>query len=125
MTLDLIVKTPMKIPVRKQDFSGWIMDELKKNGFDDRWQVEVMLVCDARMKGLNKKYRKVDKTTDVLSFPQLDKPPKKGDNQSLGSIVISAAQAKKQAEENSRSLIDELEFLTRHATRHLIGKHHK
>lgn len=125
MILDLIVKTPMKLSVTKQDFSGWITDELKKNGFDDKWQVEVMLVCDKRIKGFNKKYRHIDKTTDVLSFPQFEKPPESGDNQSMGSIVISVAQAKKQAMDNNRSFNNELEFLTRHAVRHLAGKHHK
>ncbi len=125
MILDLVIKTPSKIPVIGQDFSNWISSELKNNGFDSNWQVEVMLVCDRRMQGLNKKYRHIDKTTDVLSFPLFEKPPKNGNKQVLGSIVISVAQAKKQAIDGNRSLSDELEFLTRHSVKHLVGKHHK
>lgn len=124
MILDLINKTSAK-PVTKQDLSRWIEDELKKHGFDDNWQVEVILVSDVSMKVLNKKYRQTDKTTDVLSFPQFEKPTKKGGGQMLGSIVVSLPQAKKQASSNNRSLLNELEFLTRHSTKHLIGIHHR
>jgi len=123
LILDLINKTSSK-SVAKQDLSAWIENELEKNGFDDDWQVEVMFVDDTEIKALNKKYRKIDKATDVLSFPQFNLLPKKGGGQMLGSIVVSIDQAQKQAADNNRPLSNEIEFLVRHSTKHLIGIHH-
>jgi probable rRNA maturation factor len=71
-------------------------------------EISLVLVCDARMKSLNKKYRKRNKVTDVLAFD-------------YGEIIICLPQARRQAKELRHSLKDELKILLIHGILHLAG----
>jgi probable rRNA maturation factor len=75
--------------------------------------VSIAFIGDAKMRELNRRYRKLNKTTDVLSFT--------GDGDSLGEIIISPAQIKRQAKENGNSFQDELIFILVHGLLHLAG----
>jgi len=67
---------------------------------------------------LNKDFRGIDATTDVLSFPlnKLD-----SEDNVLGEIIIDLERASTQATEYGNSLIRELSFLILHGILHLIG----
>jgi len=82
------------------------------------------------MRILNRQYRGMDKTTDVLSFPQvadfsLHESRFTRHDFVLGDIVISLQKAKRQAEENSVSLNEELKRLLIHGLLHLVGYDHE
>ena len=77
-------------------------------------EISLVFVCDARMKSLNKKYRGINKATDVLSFIY-------NENNFLGEIVISVPTAKKQAAKRSYPLKTELSELFTHGILHLVG----
>jgi probable rRNA maturation factor len=80
---------------------------------------------------LNKKFREVDKPTDVLSFPLFDfegeteEPPIDEIVHNLGDIVISLEKAKEQAEEYGHSFEREVAFLCVHSMLHLLGYDHE
>jgi probable rRNA maturation factor len=82
------------------------------------------------MRILNQDYRGVDRTTDVLSFPQID-DFSIHDSQFtvhefvLGDIVISLPRAKRQAMEYGTTLNEELKRLLIHGLLHLIGYDHE
>jgi probable rRNA maturation factor len=88
------------------------------------WSADVNLVIttDQKIRILNRQYRGQDKPTDVLSF-NIDAPVKKGGI--FGEIYISAMTAKRQADQNSVSLIDEYLRLFCHGLLHLFGYDHK
>lgn len=91
--------------------------------------VEVTFTDDATVHQLNKQYRGVDRTTDVLSFSFLERhpnePPLKNRSlMELGMIVISVPKAKAQSEEYGHSLERELSFLFIHGILHLLGYDH-
>ncbi|OGW43205.1 MAG: rRNA maturation RNase YbeY [Nitrospirae bacterium RBG_13_41_22] len=104
-------------------------------------EVSILLVNDRKMKELNLRYRGLDKTTDVLSFPQMDNPPLppfiKGGRGGimnsecltadivLGDIVINLHKAKRQAVEHDLTFNEELSWLLIHGILHLIGYEHK
>jgi len=71
------------------------------------------------LRKINKKYRKKNKTTDVLSFNLGD------EKKIMGDIYISIPAAKKQAKEYNVSLKDELLRLAEHGTLHVLGYTHK
>jgi len=71
-------------------------------------EISIVLVGDAKIKALNKKYRKSNKVTDVLVFD-------------YGEIFICLPQAKKQAKKLGHSLKKELAILLIHAILHLVG----
>lgn len=100
--------------------------------------VEYVFVSEDEIRLLNNEQRKVDKITDVLSFPTLDgvkgKPLKKADhpfeidengNLFLGSVAVCIKRAKEQAEEYGHSYERELHYLLIHGTMHLLGYDHE
>ena len=77
---------------------------------------------------LNKEYRNIDKSTDVLSFPMYEREELEEGligPVMLGDIVISLERAKEQAEEIGHSFLREVSFLAIHSTLHLLGYDHE
>ena len=94
-------------------------------------EVSVTFTDNEGIHELNKKFRGVDKPTDVLSFPLLDfegeyeEPPINEIISNLGDIVISLEKAKAQAEEFGHSFKREVAFLAVHSMLHLLGYDHE
>jgi len=86
-------------------------------------EVHVLLTDDDEIRRLNRQYRKIDRTTDVLSFPDGDPLPSGG--VLLGQIVISLDTARRQAVELGHDEVRELEELVLHGTLHLLGHDHE
>jgi len=83
-----------------------------------RGAMTVAIVSDARVRALNRKFRKKDSATDVLSFPA-DEPGY------LGDVVISSGVAARQAHLAGHSLATELRVLALHGLLHLLGYDHE
>jgi len=81
------------------------------------------------MRVLNHSFRGVDRTTDVLSFPQTDVHDQHSTPGSqhfiLGDIVINLHKTERQAQEYGHSFYDELNRLLIHGLLHLIGYDHE
>ena len=92
--------------------------------------VSVTLVDNRYIHKINKKYRGIDRPTDVISFAflddghQYDKVLHKEGMVALGDIYISVEKAKEQAEEYDHSIKRELSFLFVHGLLHLLGYDH-
>ena len=83
-----------------------------------RGDMTVAIVPDARVRALNRRYRRRDAATDVLSFPS-------GDKGFLGDVVIAAGVARRQAREAGHALQTELRVLALHGLLHLLGYDHE
>ena len=94
-------------------------------------EVSVTFTDNKKIRELNRKFRGIDRATDVLSFPlfdyegQTEEPPVDELVGMLGDIVISLEQAKKQAEEYGHSFEREVAFLCVHSMLHLLGYDHE
>ena len=94
--------------------------------------IEVTLTTPEQIQKINKKFRKIDKATDVLSFPIFEKEEieiglkeNKFQNKSiLGSIIISIEKVKEQAKEYGHSFERELSYMLVHGFYHLMGYDH-
>ena len=86
----------------------------------DRSQVCLSFVSDADMRELNRRYRGIDRTTDVLSFSQRDV----GGRGLLGDIVISYDTAVRNSERFSVAVDREIRRLLVHGVLHLLGFDH-
>ena len=99
--------------------------------YENPVEVSVTFTDNAGIRELNRKFRNIDRATDVLSFPlfdfegESDEPPVDELVGMLGDIVISLEQAKKQAEEFGHSFEREAAFLTVHSMLHLLGYDHE
>lgn len=88
-------------------------------------ELSLLLTDDATVHELNRTYRGIDRTTDVLSFSQREGDnPDQWDNL-LGDVILSVEQAQRQAEEYGHSMAREVGFLTVHGILHLLGWDHE
>ncbi len=82
--------------------------------------ITVLLAGDARLKELNRAFRRKNKPTDVLSFPAVEN----GEGHA-GDLAISVETAARQAAEHGHSLDAELHILMLHGLLHLAGFDHE
>ena len=94
--------------------------------------ISITLTNPKQIQEINNEFRKIDKETDVLSFPMFEKEEleEKIKNQNfehedvLGDIVISIEKVKGQAEEYGHSFEREFSYMIVHGFYHLMGYDH-
>lgn len=101
---------------------------LEMEGFEDLAEINVTFTDDEEIKELNARFRNIDKSTDVLSFPLgedgiYDIDPENGAKM-LGDVVISLEHADEQARLYGHSFEREVAYLTVHSVLHLLGYDH-
>ena len=129
--LSVLMKTDSHFQVERKRIRKLIEELLKKEGVKGNVDVSIDIIGDRLMKKLNKKYRGVDETTDVLSFPianlttksQFIDPP--DGVLRLGDIVISYPQAVEDAKLLNRLVDVIIDELIIHGLQHLLGQHHE
>lgn len=128
--INVLFQTETHYPVNRKKIKNAVIDAL--GGKTKRkTEVSISVIGDRAMRRLNQKFRKVDATTDVLSFP-LNDPDYRGafvqspDNVlRLGDILVSFPQAVKEATEENKLVDDKIIELTLHGLNHLLGIHHE
>lgn len=120
MELSLFKQTPARIPTArlKQLFDLVSSAEAPRQ----TGEVNLVFITDAAMRRLNRQYRNLDKTTDVLSF-NLDEPS--DNSETFGEIYVSVARANRQAVEYGHGRYQELLRLALHGFLHLFGYDHE
>jgi len=106
---------------QKITVATWVQraaDMLKAIGKSDS-SATVAFVSDKKIRELNRRFRNIDKPTDVLSFPS-----DCGDDD-LGDIAISVETAARQAKQNGLTLEGEIAQLMLHGLLHLSGYDHE
>ena len=83
--------------------------------------IELIVVKNDEIQELNKEHRKIDKATDVLSFPMDFEMP----NMPLGSIVISTDFVEEKAKEYGHIFNEEFSLLFIHGLLHLLKYDHE
>jgi probable rRNA maturation factor len=108
-------------PVAGRGLARWLARVAPKFA---RGDVAIALVPDARMRILNRCYRRKNYPTDVLAFSPADQRPATRDPRPLGDIVIAVGVAKRQARDAGHSYQAELRVLALHGLLHLLGYDH-
>ena len=129
--ISILFQTETHYPVNRKKIKAALSSVLLHKIHRDT-EVSVAIVGDRRMRELNRTFRKIDATTDVLSFPLSD--PLYGHGQSfvdapdnvlrLGDIIISYPEAVATASEENKMVDDVIVFLALHGLDHLLGIHH-
>jgi probable rRNA maturation factor len=125
-------------PVRAGGLGAWLQRIAPRRA---RGAVTIALVSDRRMRALNRRYRGIDRPTDVLSFlasPPTEAHPTRGpvrspsrrqgmraDAAHLGDIVIARGVARRQAAEAGHAERTEWRVLALHGLLHLLGHDHE
>ncbi|MBT4879633.1 MAG: rRNA maturation RNase YbeY [Alphaproteobacteria bacterium] len=95
---------------------------LQLSNLPKEMEVSVVFADDAMSQTLNKNYRKIDQSTNVLAFPALDE--KIGQISLLGDIVIAYETTIEEAKENKISVQNHMVHLVVHGILHLLGYDH-
>lgn len=101
-------------------------------------ELGIVITGDEEIQRLNRVYRGIDATTDVLSFAMQDDPVEVDEDEGasqfplvsdgvehLGEVIISCPQASRQAEAAAHSLSREITILIIHGVLHLLGFDHE
>jgi len=83
-------------------------------------EIELIVTDSNEMREINRNFRSIDKTTDVLSFPL-----EKVEGSPLGSIVINIDMAKNNSKKFSHTPSEEFALLFLHGVLHLLGFDHE
>jgi probable rRNA maturation factor len=127
-SIDIHVEEPFQDQVQ----DGWLRRAaeitLSFERIDYPAEFSLLVTGDYTVHQLNRTYRGVDETTDVLAFAlgaenYIFCPPPDGVTH-LGEVIISCPQAARQAEEQKHSLQREVIILTIHGILHLLGYEH-
>jgi probable rRNA maturation factor len=123
-------------PVAGRSLGRWLSDVAPRAA---RGSVTVAIVSDVCVRTLNRRYRGVDRVTDVLSFPAPSSlaPPRKASgllsrprtrrstSTHLGDIVIARGAARRQARDAGHREATEWRVLALHGLLHLLGHDHE
>lgn len=113
----------------KETVTAVLTEAAKVLGISSQAEVGVVFADDAYIRELNRDYRGIDASTDVLSFAldEGEEPEVQGgpEESLLGDIVISLDTAERQAAEFGHSLEREMAYLTVHGMLHLVGYDHE
>jgi probable rRNA maturation factor len=128
--INVLFQSESHFPVDRKKVISAIVSELVHK-MKRQTEVSVTIVGDRRMRQLNKQYRNLDSTTDVLSFA-LNDPAEKSDLfievpddvMRLGDIIVSYPQAVEEAAAENKLVDDQVVFLVLHGLNHLLGIHH-
>jgi probable rRNA maturation factor len=93
------------------------LKKIKKHQKDLQKMIGVVLVDSKEMRRLNRKYRKKNKITDVLSFS--------GSDNFLGDVVLCVSRVQKQARQHELADEEEFSYLLIHGLLHLLGYEHE
>lgn len=94
-----------------------------------KFELSILVVSTRKIKSLNKKYRMINKPTNVLAFPQIDK--NNFDNKNnfqthlIGDIVISPGIIRQESKDYFLGYNDHFSHILIHGLLHLFGYDHK
>lgn len=86
--------------------------------------MSVIIVDNKMIHEINKKYRNIDRPTDVISFALEEGETFEEPVKTLGDIYVSIDKVYEQAKEYNHSVKRELFFLVTHGFLHLLGYDH-
>lgn len=94
--------------------------------------ISVTLTTPQEIRKINNEFRKIDKETDVLSFPMFEKNEidsivdcgKNEVPETIGDVIISVERVEQQAKEYGHSFERELAYMVVHGFYHLMGYDH-
>ncbi|MBN0919130.1 rRNA maturation RNase YbeY [[Mycoplasma] gypis] len=127
MKNEIIFTNQTKYDFQFLELFNQILDEAQKV-FNSKknLSVDLLLTNNEKMQKFNKKYRKKDYPTDILSFPfEEDELIKILDVRPLGQIIMSWEKIESQAVEYGHSIKREFSYIFAHGIAHLFGFDHQ
>lgn len=124
--LKTLIFVESRYKVNRKKIKETLNDVLDTKGVSSPAEVSVAFIGDRKMHALNKKFRNLDKTTNILSFPLAEGAQTMLPTNviRLGDIVISYPQIILEAIRDEMMVDDKINELLEHGLLHLLGEHH-
>lgn len=124
--------------IEKKEEYNKIIEKVLSKCFEEekittsKLNLTITLTTSKNIQKINKQYRKIDRATDVLSFPMFEKEELEAKIEEeayehediLGDIIISIEKVEEQAKEYEHSFERELSYMLVHGFYHLMGYDH-
>lgn len=130
--VEILIKTESRYPISRKSIRETVERVLMERRIKGKVELSINVVGDRLMKVMNKNYRGIDDTTDVLSFSLsetkderllfVDPPDGK---LRLGDILVSYPQAVVDASVEEKMVDQKIAELVEHGLLHLLGYHHE
>ncbi|MCL5784370.1 MAG: rRNA maturation RNase YbeY [Patescibacteria group bacterium] len=135
--VNIIVNSDPRYNINKDSIKTAVSEILSQHRISGKVELGINIVGDRKMHELNRKYRGLDSTTNILSFALEDSNPANLQHiprigfvaapdkwLRLGDIIISYPQALEDASMDGISVDEEIRDLVEHGLNHLLGIHH-
>lgn len=124
----ILLFSESRYSVNRRKIRKAILEILEEQEIHGPVEISVAIVGDRKMRSLNKKFRNLEGTTNVLSFPIMEGKsailPPDGILR-LGDIIVSFPQAVANAAKKEVMVDEEISELVKHGLRHLLGIDHE
>ena len=126
-SISIPIYVESRYKVNRKKIKETIIKVLLKQQITTACEVSVAVIGNRKMRALNKKYRDIDKSTNVLSFSQTEgdvtqQPP---DKLYLGDIVLAYPKIVEECARDNMLIDDRVNELVEHSLMHLLGFHHR
>jgi len=123
----ILIYVESRYKVNRKRIKSAVQFVLEEQNIQTPLEVSIAIIGDRKMRALNKQYRNLDKTTNILSFPLSEGEQTKlpSDIMRLGDIIISYPMVIKESAEQEMLVDDRVEELVQHGMLHLLGLHHE
>jgi probable rRNA maturation factor len=123
----VLIYVESRYKVNRKRIKSAVQYVLEDQKIQSPLEVSIAIIGDRKMRALNKQYRNLDKTANILSFPLTEGEQTKlpSDITRLGDIVISYPMVIKESVEQELLVDDRVEELVQHGMLHLLGLHHE
>lgn len=126
-TIDILLYVESRYKVNRKRIRSTVKKILTGRGMTSAVEVSIAIVGDRKMRELSRKYKKDDKTRNILSFPinegqNMILPT---DKMRLGDIIISYPEVVRESAKNEWLIDDRMDLLVEHGLMHLLGLHHE
>jgi probable rRNA maturation factor len=134
MEINITVEDEFKRKITKRLIRSVVMQVLSAEKTGDNVELGVLITTQQKVHELNRTYRKINRTTDVLSFFMIPESASANTNffvnppdniRHLGEVIISYPQAVIQAKEHQHPVATEVTVLLVHGILHLLGYDHE
>lgn len=115
--IDMLTDEGVTVPAGAEELVRAALKEVAEEKGD--FCADILFTDEEEIRRLNREFRKIDRVTDVLSFPA------EGEEPFLGDIAICVPRAEEQAREIGNTPQREIAFLAVHGSLHLFGYDHE
>lgn len=126
-SISIPIYVESRYKINRKKVKETVIKVLLKQQISSPVEVSIAVIGNRKMRALNKKYRDIDASTNVLSFSQTEGEAviQHPDKLYLGDIVLAYPKVIEECARDNSLIDDRVNELVEHSLMHLLGHHHR